>query len=141
MNFVFLKSTSKALTCVQHYILTCSCHDKTVPLTTMSILHSLHFSHETFFVLDTLCIVNDVLYIVNGCVNGILIYLFAQCCSNLETDHNKDGELRAVLQILCHEIPNWHYLSIVALSQRRKWSKFSETLSMTNMNKYRLYKK
>ena len=64
------------------------------------------------------------------------INLFIQFCSNLEADHNKDGELRAVLQILCHEIPNWHYLSIVALSQRRKRSEVRETLSMTNMNEY-----
>ena len=86
--------------------------------------------------LDTLCIVNDMLYIANNCMFGILIYLLAQFCSNMETDHNKDGELHVVLQIVCHEIPDCHYLSIVALSQRRKWSKVSETLSMTNMNEY-----
>ena len=40
------------------------------------------------------------------------IYLFAQCCSNLETDHTEDGELHAVLQTVCHQIPNWHYLSV-----------------------------
>ena len=73
----------------------------------MSILHSLHFSHETF--LDTLYIVNDVLYIVNGCVYGntpvhtILLKL---------GNHTEDGKLCAVSQMVCHEIPIWHYLSV-----------------------------
>ena len=40
------------------------------------------------------------------------IYPFTQFCSNLETDSTDDGELHAVLQMVCHEIPNWHYLSV-----------------------------
>ena len=42
------------------------------------------------------------------------IYVFTQFCSNLETEHTEDGELCAVLKMVCHEIPNWHYLSVDA---------------------------
>ena len=38
--------------------------------------------------------------------------IYTQFCSNLETDHTEDGELCAVLQMVCHETPNWHYLSV-----------------------------
>ena len=40
------------------------------------------------------------------------IYSFAQFSSNLETDSTDDGELHAVLQMVCHEVLNWHYLSV-----------------------------
>ena len=35
--------------------------------------------------------------------------LVAQFCSNLETNHH---EVSSVLQMIRHEIPNWHYPSV-----------------------------
>ena len=30
----------------------------------------------------------------------------------LETDHIEDGELRGVLQLMCHEAKYWHHLNV-----------------------------